>query len=311
MSQARTLRGACSVLLLGAVSGCSALDSLDGLTSDGGQAGPPATADDSSTDHGTGDDAAPGADASPSDGSPGDDVTVLADAEPDVAPVDAHVADAPGDAPGETSAPGPITWVQVTYANPQGLSSSVGATYAKAQTAGDLNVVVVGWNDTTATVATVTDSAGNSYALAVGPTQNTVNLSQSIYYAPNVHAANAGKNTVTVTFGPSANLVDLRILEYSGLDPVSPLDVTATGTAHSGGTAATSAVTTTHARELLVGGGMSTDMFSGSFAPFTARATTTDGDMVEDRIVSATGSYTASAPLNSSCDWVMQLATFH
>jgi hypothetical protein len=41
------------------------------------------------------------------------------------------------------------------------------------------------------------------------------------------------------------------------------------------------------------------------------RRVTADGDMVEDRIVSAAGVYTASAPLNNPCDWVMQIAAFH
>ena len=57
-----------------------------------------------------------------------------------------------------------------------------------------------GWNDTTSTVSSVTDSRGNSYALAVGPTTGT-GLRQSIYYAKNIAA---GSNTVTVTFNQAA-----------------------------------------------------------------------------------------------------------
>ena len=41
--------------------------------------------------------------------------------------------------------------------------------------------MVVGWNDTTATVQSVKDSAGNNYSLAIGPTSGTA-LRQSIYY---------------------------------------------------------------------------------------------------------------------------------
>ena len=50
------------------------------------------------------------------------------------------------------------------------------------QTAGDLNVVVVGWNDSTSVVNSVADSHGNNYTLAVGPTRVSGFLSQSIYY---------------------------------------------------------------------------------------------------------------------------------
>src|SRR4029079_14071803 len=50
--------------------------------------------------------------------------------------------------------------------------TALSVTYANAQVAGDLNVVVVGWEHPTAAVSSVTDSNGNVYTLAVGPTQN-------------------------------------------------------------------------------------------------------------------------------------------
>src|SRR4029077_18606387 len=46
----------------------------------------------------------------------------------------------------------PVTFVQVAYATPQSNTASVTVKYAAAQTAGNLNVVAVGWNDTTAAV---------------------------------------------------------------------------------------------------------------------------------------------------------------
>src|SRR5206468_120725 len=75
------------------------------------------------------------------------------------------------------------TFVQSAFADPQTPSSTVNVTYAKAQNAGDLNVVIVGWNDTASTVSAITDSAGNAYTLAAGPTVLSGFLSQSIYYA--------------------------------------------------------------------------------------------------------------------------------
>jgi hypothetical protein len=44
---------------------------------------------------------------------------------------------------------------------PQTAQTTVTLPYTEAQLAGDLNVVVVGWNDTTAQVSTVTDSNRN------------------------------------------------------------------------------------------------------------------------------------------------------
>ena len=60
-------------------------------------------------------------------------------------------------------------YVHGYYSCPQTSQATVPVTFAAAQTAGNLNVVVVGWNDTTATLNTVTDKTGNTYQLAVGP----------------------------------------------------------------------------------------------------------------------------------------------
>src|ERR1700722_14904848 len=79
-----------------------------------------------------------------------------------------------------------ITYVQGNSATPQTPQTTVNVTYSAAQVVGDLNVVVVGWNDATATVKSVTDKSGNVYALAVGPTSYFTSLSQSIYYAKNI-----------------------------------------------------------------------------------------------------------------------------
>src|SRR5579875_2242897 len=115
-----------------------------------------------------------------------------------------------------------ITYVQGNYSTPQTPQSSVTVTYTAAQAAGDLNVVAVGWNDTTATVSSITDKSGNTYTLAVGPTVRSGFGTQSIYYAKNIAAAAAGANTVTVTFSTAAVYPDIRILEYSGADPNNP-----------------------------------------------------------------------------------------
>jgi hypothetical protein len=55
-----------------------------------------------------------------------------------------------------------ITFVQSTYTDPQASETSVEVAYPSAQTAGDLNIVVIGWNDTTAIIKSVTDSMGNT-----------------------------------------------------------------------------------------------------------------------------------------------------
>ena len=119
----------------------------------------------------------------------------------------------------------------------------MGVTYTGAQTAGNTNIVAIGWNNATSNITSVTDSAGNTYQLAV-PTARGSGVSQAIYYAKNIKAAAAGTNTVTVTFNTATPYVDVRALEYSGLDPVNPFDV---GTSASGtGTTASSGTVTHH-----------------------------------------------------------------
>jgi Domain of unknown function (DUF1929)/Glyoxal oxidase N-terminus/PKD domain len=201
-------------------------------------------------------------------------------------------------------------YVQGNSAVPQSNQTTVTLTYTSAQTAGDLNAVVVGWNETTAKVSTVTDSAGNVYTLAVGPTLLTGALSQSIYYAKNIKAAAAGGNVVTVKFTSAAAYPDIRILEYSGIDTASPLDVVS-GKSGSSQTSATAAVTTTRTTDLLLGANIVQTGTNGPGANFTQRLLTGDGDIAEDRVVTANGSYSASAPLSPpSAGWVMQMVAF-
>src|ERR1700694_2475319 len=65
-------------------------------------------------------------------------------------------------APGQALAAS-IAFVQSNSAIPQSPQTTVTVTYTAAQTLGNLNVVVVGWNNSTSTVSSVTDSLGNAY----------------------------------------------------------------------------------------------------------------------------------------------------
>ena len=201
---------------------------------------------------------------------------------------------------------GPVTFVQVNAATPQTPTGAVILSYPLAQTAGNLNIVVVGWNDNTSTLNSVSDSRGNSYVQA-GTTIAGTGIRQAIFYARNIAA---GSNTVTVSLNQAAAYVDVRILEYSGLDTTNPLDVTA-GAAGASAAPNSGAATTTSPNELVFGAGTTGDLFNAPGSGFASRIITTpDGDIAEDRVVSATGSYGAAAALRSSSTWVMQMATF-
>ncbi len=203
-----------------------------------------------------------------------------------------------------------ITYVQGNYATPQASETSVAIPFTNAQQAGDLNVVVVGWNDSTAAVQSIADTMGNVYTNAVGPTALAGAASQSIYYAKNILAAAAGTNTVTVMFSPAAAYPDIRVLEYAGADYTSPLDVVAAATGNSA-TSATPAITTNFSSELLVGANLVLTTTNGPGTGFTERMLTSpDGDIAEDAWEANVGSYSASAPLSSAGAWVMQMVTF-
>jgi hypothetical protein len=201
------------------------------------------------------------------------------------------------------NAPTAVSFAQVAAATPQVPTQVVTVKYPGAQTAGDLNVVVVGWNDTTSTVQSVKDSALNSYSLAIGPTTGS-GLRQSIYYAASIVG---GSNTVTVTFNQAAVYPDIRILEYRG---VSTLDVTA-GAIGNSATASSGAATTTVANELIFGANTVATSNSGAGSGFTSRIITSpDSDLAEDKVVTTTGSNSATATLGASGPWVMQMVTF-
>jgi YD repeat-containing protein len=202
-----------------------------------------------------------------------------------------------------------IAYVQSNYNATFTSISSITATYTTAQSAGDLNVVAISWEGSAGSVQSITDSMGNTYAIAVGPTADSGTASETIYYAKNITAASANSNTITITFASAVPHPDLRIAEYSGISTSSPLDVTAgatsTGTSMSSGSA-----TTTNANDLIVGANVVAHSTTGPGSGFTERQLTSHDDIFEDEIVSTTGSYSATAPQDTSGWYVMQMAAF-
>jgi len=203
-----------------------------------------------------------------------------------------------------TTAPGP-TFVQQNYSTPQTPQSLVSAAYTSSQAAGDTNIIAIGWNDTTASITAVSDSAGNVYQQALATFRGN-GMSQAIYYAKNIQAA--ASNQVTVSFNQAAIYVDLRITEYSGLSQSNPFQagVSATGN----GTSASTGNIATAANELLLAAGMTGVSFTAAGAGYASRVITVpDADIIEDAVTASTGSYNATAPLSGGT-WILQLAAF-
>jgi hypothetical protein len=94
---------------------------------------------------------------------------------------------------------------------------------------------------------------------------------------------------VTVTFDKAVAFADIRILEYSGLDEVNPLDVSSSAVG-SVALASSGPATTNFAKELLLGAGTTSAAFSGAGTGYATRIITNpDADIAEDLVVSSVG----------------------
>jgi endo-1,4-beta-xylanase len=197
-------------------------------------------------------------------------------------------------------------FVQEAHATPQNAAASVTVPFAKAQTAGSANVVVVGWNDATNQVSGVTDANGNSYVLAVPAIQYVGgNLSQAIYFSSNIQG---GANSVTVAFSGPVPFADVRIAEYSGIH-----NFGVSSSAFGSSAKPSSGSVNPSQPVLLVSAVTTAGEVSGSDAGFNNRAITfPDGDLLQDGVVTGqTGPFVDGATLGSDSYWVSQLVSFN
>jgi glucose/arabinose dehydrogenase len=176
--------------------------------------------------------------------------------------------------------------------------------FSSSNQASNLIVVYAVWSNTSN--VTVRDSRNNTYAAAAPVTRwNNNTWSSQVFYAKNIAA---GSNSVTATFGTSvASFGDLYIHEYTGMDKVNPLDVAAasvgTATAMDSGSA-----TTTNSNDLIFGAGASGNTVTAAGSSFTSRRSEF-GNRTEDKNVTATGAYNATATQNGS-SWVIHMVAF-
>ena len=194
------------------------------------------------------------------------------------------------------------TFVQ-SRANDVTSGSTSSSAFSSPNTAGNLIVVYVLWSNTGA--VSLSDSRGNSYASATGRTTWGSNWSAQVFYAKNVAA---GADTVTATFAtPINSFGTIHIHEYSGIDKLDPVDgarsATGTSSAMSSGLLAT-----TNATDLLFAAAGSSRSVKKGDSAYATRSTAF-GDRTQDRNVSTTGSYNATATQNGNA-WVMQLVAF-
>ncbi|HEY5924388.1 MAG TPA: hypothetical protein VIV11_22075 [Kofleriaceae bacterium] len=162
-------------------------------------------------------------------------------------------------------------------------------------------VVVIAWTDGTSLVSNVTDTNGNTYAIAGGQIASG-GLSQVMYYAV---LPSPGGFTLDVTFTQPVPTAYLKVAAYQGIDPTLTL-INANGANGTSATASTPNLAVT-GPAVLVAGSISSGTAAGP-GPGYAQRTASGGGILQDRYAPTGGSYNATAPLTGTAPWILELA---
>jgi len=203
-----------------------------------------------------------------------------------------------------------FTFDQLTQNDVTANSNSVATTGLQSNmTAGDLLVVWLWYSSKTASVSSITDSVGDTYVKAAGPSRGAGSLaswSQELWYAKNVNAGGSGVIT-SATFSSSfSGEKAIAVHEYSGADTANPLDVTASAVGTTANASSGNA-TTTAGNDLIFGAAL----FASSGGPgtgFTGRSSLA-GNATEDMIAANTGPNAATFASGAQ-NWIAQMASF-
>lgn len=197
--------------------------------------------------------------------------------------------------------------------NYTGASSSALTSTAASLTGGNSLIVIATWGVDSATVSSVTDTAGNTFSAVAAHNDGASFV--VIWAATNV--TGNGSNTVTVNLSGTVRYWAVMTLQYSGLvtsSVANMTDLTATGQATSSTTVTSSTWgPTAQANEVLIA---ATRNGAGSgLTPDTgysiAVQDTIGAGAVEDRIVSSVqGGGSTVSMTGSTLDWVLVFASF-
>jgi len=151
----------------------------------------------------------------------------------------------------------------------------------------------------------ITDTLGNTWVQLFSVTNGAdTNVAWAAYNCK------AGANFVTFS-QPTQGSLQAVIAEYSGVTTVTPLDQTTNATGTSA-TANSGNVTTLVANELILGFISNSSTNGLTITPgsgFSARQTVNGNTYLEDKTVTTTGTYNASAGLGSSVPWFAAVVT--
>jgi hypothetical protein len=212
-----------------------------------------------------------------------------------------------------------ISLVQkITFSKEPTSGGSVTLTLPQATGAG--HTLIVGVSFWPLDISSVTDGSGDTFTRGL-TTSVYHNVSGSatynnFYYAKSIAG---GTTALTLNFSGGSTYLLVAVAEVAGLSSTAPLDQSAYHDSTTATTAwSSAAVTTTAANEYLFSwaatqGGKPT--CSKPATGWTLETQTNDSAgatvCLLDRIVSATGSYTASATASTSTNYVMNIVTLH
>jgi hypothetical protein len=182
-------------------------------------------------------------------------------------------------------------------------------TFTGTSTSGNLIVVSTDWANQALGITSITDSKGNAYLVAAGPTTVGATAKGVTYYARNIIGGGSPiQVTITLSGVPGASpSFEAYVTEYSGIQTANPLDQAVAGSG--AGLALDSGYrTTTQASELIYGYAW-TDETATPTPPLIMRSNYR-GNFVADRTVSAIANLHVTGTNDLSASWICQMVTF-
>ena len=161
------------------------------------------------------------------------------------------------------------------------------------------NLLLVSFDKDGTQSVTVSDSQGNTFFQAGSELTSPGGAHSRVYYAKNIAG---GPDTVNVALSANSTYLEVYITEYTGIDPVNPVDVQL-GASGSSANASSGNGTTSFAGDVIYGFCIG-DSSCKSASGFSARSTF-HGNLVEDEVAGGPGSYAATG--SSSAGWTMQM----
>jgi len=191
-----------------------------------------------------------------------------------------------------------------TFYQVNALNSAI-VTFSGASVNGDLIVVSSYWSSQAVTITGVSDTKGNTYKPAAGPTNWGTTSRGATYYASNI--LGGATLTITVAFSGAQGGTVTYITEYQGVAASRPLDQ-ATATAGNGSVMNSGSVFTGQGTELIYGSGMANGTATVN-SPYTARSTYAT-NFTADQTVTRTNYYAVTGTNSGGGAWLCQIATF-